>query len=360
MISSDKVQMINHSVQAFRDVYGINQNGSEKEQSWKNRMKLKSDFFARKFHQYNQRKDEEAEAIRLEWEAQKQIDGETSYFNVCSLVAEQLHPAVLGPLAYVFAYAGVGHFLTVVGCKHWNIVMNKYRVFFLACFGIWTEEVVLAYDLLKTATMVSPRNSLSDTMPQLLSVLIGSRAILFQIIPIGAVLSIAFASFASCPLFIQSSQLNDIMPELIITNAMNIAIKREVEDSSSPWSPRLSQEELVSSYYWRVYTRAVMIFWTESRLFQFVFSLLILLLSMLLLTYSQEIMRLLQWLQANIKSQLTVNAMSSVQSHTELDDAGDAVKDEVDSQLGMVWLDRLRVNKVFKDPNSFEPNINII
>jgi hypothetical protein len=145
----------------------------------------------------------------------------------------------------------------------------------------------------------SEKKNIREVLPAVISVLICSRVILFQIVPslvLFATLSMTLASF---PLFIFSDFLIETLPGLIIYGSVNREMATEKELQSfialHPETKEvLSEEETIrvlsEEYSWRLFVRGIVLFWNESRLLQFIQSSLTLFFSFLLLIYSRELL----------------------------------------------------------------------
>jgi hypothetical protein len=138
-----------------------------------------------------------------------------------------------------------------------------------------------------------------EVLPSIISVLICSRVILFQIVPSLVLFATISMTLASFPLFICSEFLAETLPPLIVWGEINreMSIERELK-SFIPLDPgtklALSQQEairmLIEEYSWRLSLRGTILFWNESRLLQFVHSSLALFFSFLLLIYTPDLL----------------------------------------------------------------------
>jgi hypothetical protein len=218
--------------------------------------------------------------------AMKKVYHLPSYYRLCKLVHEELHHTILDPIANILAFLGIGHFFTSVGLKHWKIVFNNYRIFILASFGIWTNEAVEAYDLVKLTEQLimlkiienekelKPINTIpfstksddfeskkhenlrdgestlynaegqnestatneiiiekDEILLSLMAVTINCRVILFQIVPSLVLLSTFCMSISSCPLLLYNDFLIESLPPFIIYGSKNFhfALRKEVK-----------------------------------------------------------------------------------------------------------------------------------
>jgi hypothetical protein len=268
--------------------------------------------------------------IDSQWK-KEEIKGLPKYHSLCLMVKEELNEDfhVAEPFGTIFAFLGIGHFFTEIGRFYWSIIYKNYQVFFLVCFGIWTETAVRAYDLETLAKDLSLPSTNSrerlekesrgvqmtsdgdsdnmkesdngsgkeeediddDVMGKIIAIIVSSRVILFQFIPIFSIFSIAAAAFSSTPLFVLSSTLQKYVPAFLVWNSREIAWRKEFEkfptstkafDSflltindasmSNPSSPSSAQmfEYFLTHYSWRISFQSTIIFWSNSRLFCFV------------------------------------------------------------------------------------------
>jgi hypothetical protein len=138
-----------------------------------------------------------------------------------------------------------------------------------------------------------------EVLPSIISVLICSRVILFQIVPSLVLFATISMTLASFPLFIFSEFLAEALPPLLIWGEINREMSIEIElKSFIPLDPEtrqpLSEHEtirmLTEEYSWRLHLRGTILFWNESRLLQFFHSSLALFFSFLLLIYSPELL----------------------------------------------------------------------
>jgi hypothetical protein len=143
------------------------------------------------------------------------------------------------------------------------------------------------------------KQNFREVLPSIISVLICSRVILFQIVPSLVLFATISMTLASFPLFIFNEFLAETLPPIIVWGEINreMSIERELK-SFIPLDPEtrqaLSEEEtirmLTEEYSWRLYLRGTTLFWNESRLLQFFHSSLALFFSFLLLIYNPDLL----------------------------------------------------------------------
>ena len=218
------------------------------------------------------------------------------YYRLCLMVQKELCEAlqivytlrrmrVSTPLSYLLAFSGIGHLFTVVGRHHWLIVMRKYSIFSFACLGIWLNETYKAYDIEDLVKKFTIREPEEATM-EFLMLAIASRVILLQALGTTTTLiSIIIIAICEAPLFVLSPKLLKKIPPLLYFNSRKVAIDREkaelrgreVEGSGLRLDDGIPVEE------WVIKTRALSIFLTESRLIVFLYNLVPLSLTIMVL-----------------------------------------------------------------------------
>jgi ABC-type multidrug transport system fused ATPase/permease subunit len=143
------------------------------------------------------------------------------------------------------------------------------------------------------------KKNVSEVLPAIISVLICSRVILFQIVPSLVLFATISMTLASFPLFIFSEFLAETLPPLIVwgETSRQMSVERELKSfspSNSETKQVLSEQEtvrvLTEEYSWRLSLRGTILFWNESRLLQFVHSSLALFFSFLLLIYNPDLL----------------------------------------------------------------------
>jgi hypothetical protein len=75
-----------------------------------------------------------------------------SFYKLCLKVKKELREVIAEPFATILAFLTIGHFLTPVGRYYWKYVFQNYKIFFLACFGVWSDLTVESYDLILQTT----------------------------------------------------------------------------------------------------------------------------------------------------------------------------------------------------------------
>jgi hypothetical protein len=145
----------------------------------------------------------------------------------------------------------------------------------------------------------SEKQNIREVLPAVISVLICSRVILFQIVPSLVLFATVSMTLASFPLFIFNDFLIETLPALIIYGAINreMAIEKELQSfvALHPETKEVLSEidtikVLSEEYSWRLYLRGTILFWNESRLLQFIQSSLTLFFSFLLLIYTRDLL----------------------------------------------------------------------
>jgi hypothetical protein len=145
----------------------------------------------------------------------------------------------------------------------------------------------------------SEKQNIREVLPVVISVLICSRVILFQIVPSLVLFATVSMTLASFPLFIFNDFLVETLPALIIYGAINreMAIERELKSfvALHPETKEVLSEVdtirvLSEEYSWRLSVRGIILFWNESRLLQFIQSSLTLFFSFLLLIYTRDLL----------------------------------------------------------------------
>jgi hypothetical protein len=143
------------------------------------------------------------------------------------------------------------------------------------------------------------KENFREVLPSIISILICSRVILFQIVPSLVLFATISMTLASFPLFIFSEFLAETLPPLIVWGEVNreMSIEKELK-SFIPLDPETKQalsepkaiRMLTEEYSWRLHLRGTILFWNDSRLLQFVHSSLALFFSFLLLIYTPELL----------------------------------------------------------------------
>jgi hypothetical protein len=145
----------------------------------------------------------------------------------------------------------------------------------------------------------SEKQNIREVLPAVISVLICSRVILFQIVPSLVLFATVSMTLASFPLFIFNDFLIETLPALIIYGEINreMAIERELKSflALHPETKEVLSEAdtirvLSEDYSWRLSVRGIILFWNESRLLQFIQSSLTLFFSFLLLIYTRDLL----------------------------------------------------------------------
>jgi hypothetical protein len=145
----------------------------------------------------------------------------------------------------------------------------------------------------------SEKQNMREVLPAIISVLICSRVILFQVVPSLVLFATVSMTLASFPLFIFNDFLVETLPPLIIYGVVNreMAIEKELQsfvalhlETKEVLSEAGTIRVLSEEYSWRLFVRGIILFWNESRLLQFIQSSLTLFFSFLLLIYTRELL----------------------------------------------------------------------
>jgi hypothetical protein len=320
---------------------------------------LDSTEFINEMHLYDSVQMEKQKDLDSRWEKERRQNNHRlpSYYELCLEVRDELHDFILEPFAGLIAFLGPAHFFTPTGRYYWMVALNNYKIFLCVCLGIWTNEAVKAYELEETTVNLtvdcdlqqyeekklhhsmenhdllpasytvshpaasrrqilgftfahgvselrqtrseSERQNMQEVLPVIISVLICSRVILFQVVPSLVLFATISMTLASFPLFIFNDFLYRTLPPLIIYGATNrhMSIERELKsfvalhpETKEIRSKEDTIDELCNHYSWRLTVRGIVLFWNESRLLQFIQSSLTLFFSFLLLIYTRDLL----------------------------------------------------------------------
>jgi hypothetical protein len=178
------------------------------------------------------------------------------------------------------------------------------RKFSAQVFGVSISRKNMIENVQNNRTKVksrseSERQNIREVLPAVISVLICSRVILFQIVPSLVLFATVSMTLASFPLFIFNDFLIETLPALIIYGEINreMAIEKELQSfvALHPETKEVLSEAdtikvLSEEYSWRLSVRGIILFWNESRLLQFIQSSLTLFFSFLLLIYTRDLL----------------------------------------------------------------------
>jgi hypothetical protein len=151
----------------------------------------------------------------------------------------------------------------------------------------------------KQSRSESEKRNMREVLPAIISVLICSRVILFQIVPSLVLFATVSMTLASFPLFIFNDFLIETLPPFMIYGEINreMAIERELKSfvALHPETKEvLSEAETIrvlsEDYSWRLSLRGIILFWNESRLLQFIKSSLTLFFALLLMIYTRDLL----------------------------------------------------------------------
>ena len=104
------------------------------------------------------------------------------------------------------------------------------------------------------------------------------RVILIQLIPFLTIWSILAVEIASCPIFIFSKDLQELLPPLFIPNPIQLARERLT----------IINEVLIEPPIWKIYFLASYIVFSESRLIQFLITVISTLTSIILIFFGKS------------------------------------------------------------------------
>ncbi len=133
-----------------------------------------------------------------------------TYYKLCKCVVNEIithnhvqtnNYFVIG-LIDVLAFIGIAQFATDIGQQSWQLVLKKYILFIRVCAGIWTPEAVVGYGLQQILNDYVDKDDEMESFPKILAMIVGPRAILFQIIPLMATVSSIVLAFVGTPLII--------------------------------------------------------------------------------------------------------------------------------------------------------------
>ena len=130
-----------------------------------------------------------------------------TYHALCFEVQEELcgtYKDVWKPLLVLLAYSSLGHLFTDVGRHHWKFVFYKFLVFFLASFGIVTEDMLEEIDKVKNELQVEEETeyeikknglhiqkySYIKKLTTCMTSMIGCRSVLLQVVPQLSILTV--------------------------------------------------------------------------------------------------------------------------------------------------------------------------
>jgi hypothetical protein len=155
--------------------------------------------------------------------------------------------------------------------------------------GIWTDETVDSYDLEDTAKTIFINDDIEGNYMQLLYIAVGIRAIFFQLMTILTFASVMIAALAGSPMFVHSDRLRKCLPAMIIWDSWEKAKEKEMH---------LTGRRQFENYQWILCLRSISIRITESRAACFFTNFIGILLSLVVLVYSEETKPLIGFLLA--------------------------------------------------------------
>jgi hypothetical protein len=132
--------------------------------------------------------------------------------------------------------------------------------------------------------------AIQSILPALIKEMICSRVILFQVIPIGVVLTTLFMAISPTPIILKNSFLLQFLPSRIVKGRENheIAIAKEMM-----YLFLTTKEEeilLIERYYWRIFLRGWIIYIQDSRGLQWIFQCIKFLLAFFLVFYHRKLL----------------------------------------------------------------------
>ena len=230
--------------------------------------------------------------LSSQWESVK-LTQLPPYAQLCERVRIELHdiikrrnlPLPSTSVSLLLATIGLGHFLTREGRRCWAAVFRKYLVFLQVCFGIWTEEAFEAFEVERISQLMLTAEE-DEGITLLLEFIVGPRALLFQVVQYGALLSAFVLSSSVAPLMVFSQKLLEKnFPEMIfsIERARQLATSREIRQRSG------LNVEYFQDYKWIIHLRALVIIATESRACMFTVRMIVLTIIFIVLFASSAI-----------------------------------------------------------------------
>lgn len=231
----------------------------------------------------------------------EQINSLHTFIDLCNLISAEKFVLLRAwivwewPRYAISFFVGynwlVFHLFSAVGRHHWAAVGYKYILYTQACLGIWTEELVDAYDLPHMIELFVGDLDLTDPessqiVLSLISGLISTRALLFQTISSLTIVSVVVASFAGSPLYVSGPFLTARLPKLINWNAYSMSANQELK-----WAVQTGVS--LQEVQWLVWLGTVELFVNEARLPKFIFNALMLSFSFLILFLTQDLFLLL-------------------------------------------------------------------
>ena len=166
---------------------------------------------------------------------------------------------------------GFGHFLTKVGRKIWFICSYNYYMWLCVSLGVWSEDSVWCYDLATTVDMVNIGDIYMDENKQdgidhkykdfnsTISAILGTRAMLFQIIPQFAIVTLFVNRTSTTPLYFPPSIKSKARPIFNYEWSWKRAI--EIEDHLFSGGDTI----LNHGRNWIISLRTIYVLITESR-----------------------------------------------------------------------------------------------
>jgi hypothetical protein len=213
------------------------------------------------------------------------------YCRLCFMVQEELCTSlrvvytlrcVSKPISYFVAFLGFSHILTTVGFNNWSIVARKFTLFTVACLGIWTDETYEAYDMEELVREFTCKD-MDEAIMGFLNLTIASRVILLQALgEVPTLISIIVINTCEAPLFVFSPKLLQHIPPLLYLNPRAVALDRERKELRGEEITTIADED-IRVEGWAVGLRSLSILLTESRLIIFLFNVVPLTLTILIL-----------------------------------------------------------------------------
>jgi hypothetical protein len=112
---------------------------------------------------------------------------------------------ILKGLSYVWSFTIFGQVCSPYGFMCWVVIVSKYYSFLCACLGVWTSDVVEAYDIVDTTHMISKPHAdlvrLKSDVVGVVRAMIVIRCVLLQTSAYMTILSVFTIKMSKTPLF---------------------------------------------------------------------------------------------------------------------------------------------------------------
>lgn len=188
-----------------------------------------------------------------------ELSGKSEYFAPPCERTDGDYPMIGKLFTALLLLVPIGHF-SVVGRCAFKLALKNYVMFLQVSLGIWSPEAARAYNV------VGKTNEFSDDKSKLtkqnvlasITAIVATRAILLQLIPQLAILSVFTIATAGSPQYVDPS-LGDKISKWIVTDCYKEAKAQEEEETTSTEHP-----------FWIIMLSAISIFVLDSRAFAFI------------------------------------------------------------------------------------------